>query len=905
MPPLRNLLTIALLVAVLASITSAEQNPYGNCLSTTDAIYILPDTRLSTLNPWLATDKDFARLVAAGCGSNRDAGSVCFDKPAIGSGLAQIGDIFLGLTDRGPSQDCEDLVSIDAEKYVHAKGKKGKGVPITRFAPTIMHFKVDPHSRVLTQKRSVPLRGIDAHPISGISNTPADDTPYAMDCVGDPLPYDPSGLDTEGLARIPGTEYVAIVDEYAPSVVLANYNTGIILARHVPVSVAPLLQAARYPIKADIPDVFTNRRKNRGFEAVVVDKHAKYVIAILQSPMLGDDEDSTLNNNIIRCAYFNLTVSESGVPSLTYARSFIIEASSPAAYEDENNKPKDMKYSEAQYFAETKFIALERAKGQVKLFLVDFSKATIMEATKYASNLDLESDTNGVRTAAQVGVNSADKTLIWDSANVVGGSIDFSGSSKQEGFVIDDADPTKVWMVDDNDFGLENNKNTEMRKISLGRAAAGATVCQTPAHPPAPQIDVKPTKAIRLVNPATYVISGEPGAGAAENLDVDEGRNRAFVANDDTGSIDVYDISTTPVTPIKSYTPGAPYIPTSASVCAIRGVVAAAFANGDDESAPGRIDIFSSDLQVYRKIRHPGCILPDDVKWSPDCKFLVAACEGEGANIPGGVLVADFGGPAGSLFRGVKVANFKAYDTIADILKRNGVRLIESNIPSVDLEPEYVSIRGKNAFVTIQEANAIAVVDLYEAKITELKPIGFIDRSRGGFGLDASNKDDAINIKTYPFLYGMPQPDTIQNYVAADGMPYLVFANEGDAKDDAEEARGGDIIDPDELNRNAVSGLKQLVEDEAALGRLKFSTIMGYNASTNTQEKMFHFGSRSFSIMSFDGRIVFDSGEWFARIQEKHFPAIFNANTFDDEDLSASQADLFDDRYVMMRFHID
>lgn len=234
---------------------------------------------------------------------------------------------------------------------------------------------------------------------------------------------------------------------------------------------------------------------------------------------------------------------------------------------------------------------------------------------------------------------------------------------------------------------------------------------------------------------------------------------------------------------------------------------------------------------------------------------------------------------------------------MSEELKINGVRLIESDKASLDLQPEFVSIVGKHAFVTIQESNAIAVVDLAEAKVTELKPIGFIDRSRKGFAIDASNKDGGINIRNYPFLYGMPQPDTIVSYTAGNGKTYLIIANEGDALE-SEEARAADITNPEKLNRTAVPGLKKLVEDEKLLGRLKFSTVEGYDAETNTQYEIYHFGSRSFSIMSLDGDIVFDSGEWLARIMEKHFPKIFNANGFDDEDLKKSQADLMDNRYV-------
>lgn len=885
--------TLLVILGILASAKADHVNVFGNCVSSTDGVFTLKDTPLKKLNPWLKSEADYKSLVTEGCSEDRDAGTVCHDKPAIGSGFTQIfPNYFLGLTDRGPNQDCEDLYDLDPVKYADAAGKTGKGFPVMKFAPTIIHMR-PLESGKLRHGDKVPLRGTDGMPITGLPNTAADDTPYAKDCVGNPLLYDPSGLDTEDLARFPGTDYVAIVDEYSPSVVIANYKTGIIKARHVPKSLEGPLSAAKYPIVADIPNVYTNRRKNRGFEAVVVNK--KYVIAIVQSPMLGEDEDATINNNIIRCAYFKVTIND-GVPSLKYKYSFVIEASSPAAYVNTANAPKDMKYSAAQHYKMGKFFVLERAKSQVKIFLVDFTKVTKLEKTKYAHSLDLEKETNGMYLTKQKGVKSAEKTLIWDSVPGVGGTTDFSGSSKQEGFAIDMKDDSKLWILADNDFGLENNENAQLFKVSLGRAPGGATVCEMPAHPPTPTIDVNPSKALRLVNSSTYRILDQPFEGAAENFDVSEKLMRAYVANDDAGSLDMYDISGELKGRIGRYEAGEPYIPTSASVCKKNGLVAVGLANDDVDEAPGRIDVLTKDLKLIRRIKKKGCVLVDHVKWSDDCTFLVGACEGEGADVAGGVLVADFGGPSGKRFRGAKVASFAPFDSLTNLFAPNGVRLIESKKPSVDLEPEYVTISGKNAFVVLQEANTIAVVDLYEAKVTELKPIGFIDRNKPGFAIDASDKDEMINIRNYPMLYGMPQPDTIQTYVAGDGMPYLVFANEGDAKDDAEEARGEDITDEDELNRTAGADLMNFVDDEALLGRLKFSSIMGYNAETNTQEKMYHFGSRSFSIMSLNGTVVFDSGEWFERILEKHFPKIFNAQTVDGDDFEKSVEDLFENR---------
>lgn len=811
----------------------------------------------------------------------------------MGSGLALLGpNRFLGLTDRGPNQNCEDLYATDPIKYAGAKDKFGRASPVPSFAPTIVYLSAQGDSRSKSIRKSVPLRGQDGKPITGIPNMAFDEVPYGPDCMGEPLSYDPSGLDTEDIGFIPGTDYVAIVDEYSPSVVIANYKTGMIKARHVPRKLKQHLKDASYQIIGDIPNVYTNRRLNRGFEGVVVDAEANYVIAILQSPMIGDSGKFN-NNAIIRCAYFNMTVSD-GLPRLSYAWSFIIEASSPVAYLDPDTVPKDMKYSAAQYHSKNKFIALERAVGQVKLFLVDFTGATNIDKTEYGASLMLERKTNGIYLAQQFNVHSADKTLVWDSAPGVGGTIGYSGSDKVEGFAYDVTDDSKLWIIEDNDFGLEGNENTVITKISLGRAPSGATICKSPGHPRAPKMNLMPTKAIRLVQPTTFRISKNPGAGAAENLDVNEKLKVVYVANDEGKTIDVYNISSKSIVPIKKYAPSGDYEPTSASVCKMSGMLAVGLANNED--GPGRVDILTSDLRLLRRVRNKNCFLVDDVKWSDDCKFIVGACEGEGADVPGGILVVDFGGPRGKRFRGSKVASFKPFDPIVRFFDENGIRLVESRVPSVDLEPEYVSIVGNNAFVTVQENNVIAVVDLLEAKVTELKPIGYIDRSRKGFEMDASDKDGRIDIRVRPFVYSMPQPDGIKSYVSKDMETYLVFANEGDAKDE-EEARGEDITDKGGLDRIAGAGLKSLVDYENELGRLKFSKINGYNVTTNIQEQMFSFGSRSFSIMKAStGEIVFDSGSWFARIQKRWFPKIFNSNGYDSDDVSLSQEDLFDNR---------
>lgn len=60
-----------------------------------------------------------------------------------------------------------------------------------------------------------------------------------------------------------------------------------------------------------------------------------------------------------------------------------------------------------------------------------------------------------------------------------------------------------------------------------------------------------------------------------------------------------------------------------------------------------------------------------------------------------------------------------------------------------DLEPEYIAFSGDGtkAWVTLQENNAIAVVDIATATVESIRPLGVKDHSLSGNGFDASDRD--------------------------------------------------------------------------------------------------------------------------------------------------------------------
>ena len=149
-------------------------------------------------------------------------------------------------------------------------------------------------------------------------------------------------------------------------------------------------------------------------------------------------------------------------------------------------------------------------------------------------------------------------------------------------------------------------------------------------------------------------------------------------------------------------------------------------------------------------------------------------------------------------------------------------------------------------------------------------------------GLDASDRDSAINIRAWP-LFGMYLPDSIAAF-RAKGRTYLVTANEGDAREwpgFVEEARVSTLtLDGAAFPDGATLKLA------ANLGRHTVTKSLGDADGNGAYEKLFTLGGRSFSIWATDGTQVYDSGADLERITADAVPANFNASnnnsTLDD-----------------------
>ena len=206
-----------------------------------------------------------------------------------------------------------------------------------------------------------------------------------------------------------------------------------------------------------------------------------------------------------------------------------------------------------------------------------------------------------------------------------------------------------------------------------------------------------------------------------------------------------------------------------------------------------------------------------------------------------------------------------------------------------DLEPEYVAVSpdSSTAWVSLQENNAFAVIDVASGEVISIQALGTKDHSEGRNKLDASDKDKEINIKHWP-ANGMYQPDGIAAYTALDGNIYIVSANEGDARDYtvdveingeeeeftvfSEEARVRDLdLDPDAFPK------ADQLQEKPNLGRLKTTTATGDTDGDGDHDEIYSYGARSFTIWDTEGNVVFDSGADFERTMAKMMPDYFNS----------------------------
>ncbi len=416
----------------------------------------------------------------------------------------------------------------------------------------------------------------------------------------------------------------------------------------------------------------------------------------------------------------------------------------------------------------------------------------------------------------------------------------------------------------------------------------GVQADPSPHHSPA-NTPLQPSGAITLTVLGTYTNITETFAeGASEIVAYDPVSQTLYVVNGYAAAIDILDITDPTLPTLLSQIDVTPYGDNVNSVAVQNGVVAAAV-EADPVQDPGKVVFFDRAGNYLNDVTVGA--LPDMVTFSPDGQTVLVANEGEPNddydNDPeGSVSLIDIsGGVAAATVTTVGFTDFNVGGP------RNGelpaaVRIYgPGSTVAQDLEPEYITVSpdSSTAYVTLQEANALAVINIDTAHVNAIVSLGFKDHLSNGAGLDASDRDNIINVANWP-VWGMYQPDSIASYEQG-GNLYLVTANEGDTRDyDAygEEDRVKNLdLDPDVFTDAATL---QLDEN---LGRLTVTTANGDTDNDGDFDALYVPGARSFSIWNASGQLVYDSGDAFEQITASMYPDDFNSTndengTFDN-----------------------
>lgn len=384
------------------------------------------------------------------------------------------------------------------------------------------------------------------------------------------------------------------------------------------------------------------------------------------------------------------------------------------------------------------------------------------------------------------------------------------------------------------------------------------------------EIEIPPTATINFQSVSTIKVGGE---ASAEISAFDPATNKLFTVNVETVEISVFDLTNLDnIQKLTSIPMAGIGVPNSVSVS--NGLLAVALEN-DNKQLDGSILLYNTATQQLEDSFTVGA-LPDMVTFSPNGEYIVCANEGE----PNDEYTVD---PNGSISiievdnGSLTTLDFSAFASSQSTLVAAGFRIFgPGGTFSSDIEPEYVAISddSKTAWVTLQENNGIAKVNLDSKTITDIFPLGFKDHSQPENSIDASDRDGVTELKTWP-VQGIFMPDAIE-YANIGGTGYLITANEGDARDYdgfSEEERVNDLS----LDPTAFPDAATLQLDEN-LGRLQITTTLGDPDDDGDYDELYCYGARSFTVWSENGQMLFDSGNEIESRTLTINPAFFNAD---------------------------
>ncbi len=392
------------------------------------------------------------------------------------------------------------------------------------------------------------------------------------------------------------------------------------------------------------------------------------------------------------------------------------------------------------------------------------------------------------------------------------------------------------------------------------------------------------TKELELEFLSSFKVNN-PAGSTAEVVVYDAVSKKLMITSGTQNRLDVADFSNPALVTTAFSIDITPYGKTITSVATKNGIIACAVPNNDDFTN-GSVVFFDIDGNFLKQLTVG--VLPDMITFSPDGLKVMTANEGQPNDAytidpEGTISIIDVSGGIAPLTQAnVTTLDFTAFNGQEAILAASGVRKTKSTSTlSQDFEPEYITISpdSKKAWVTLQENNAIAEIDLMTNTIIKISGLGTKDFSVANTGADISDNNGEILIANWP-LKSFFMPDAIGNYTVG-GKTYLVTANEGDEKESTglnertTVGAGSTVLDP------VVFPNAEVLKKSYNMGRLRITNLNGNTDADPEFEELFTVGARSFSIWDAEtGALVYDSKDEIELVtsQDPVFGSIFNAD---------------------------
>ncbi|NBW33335.1 MAG: alkaline phosphatase, partial [Cytophagia bacterium] len=267
------------------------------------------------------------------------------------------------------------------------------------------------------------------------------------------------------------------------------------------------------------------------------------------------------------------------------------------------------------------------------------------------------------------------------------------------------------------------------------------------------------------------------------------------------------------------------------------------------EQNPGRV-IFFDTLGNYKGQVTVGA-LPDMITFTHDGKYLLTANEGQpnttfSVDPEGSVSIIDVQ-DTNYVQSDVTTLNFTGFNAISASLMASGVRKGSTfGTLSQNLEPEYITVSSDNtkAWVTLQENNSIAHLDLVNKIVTNITPMGMKNHQTAQNGFDASDNNGVVLMTNWP-VKSFYMPDALAQFTVGT-TTYLVTANEGDEREytalNERTTVGAVNLDPTRFPNGA------MLKETHALGRLRITNQSGDLDADGDYDELHMVGPRSFAI---------------------------------------------------------